>query len=547
MRGNRVIGTLRLGTLPLVMLLAACSGSGESQLAPTPPGPPPFTSVPQVQVSEPSTFGNCNGVAQPGTLYHNTAVEPFLAVDPTNTAHLIAVFQKDRWSNGGSQAQDLAVSFDGGATWMPSGAAFSVCTGGSPANAGNYLRASDGWLAVTPDGQLAFALSLAFSGGALAPGSSNAQLVARSIDGGVTWSTPFALQADGASNFNDKGSITADPFDANHVYAVWDRVTSQTAGPTYFAVTTDMGNSWQSARNIYDPGPTNQTLGNIIVVLPGDIVLDFFTEIDTAKDGTTSALLRLISSPDQGANWSGPITVAENESVGTVEPQTGKPIRDSSDLFSVSVSPGGVIYVTWQDSRFSAGDHDGIALTSSSDAGQHWSTPVQVNAKPAVAAFTPTIAVRADGVIGITYYDLRNDIVQGTVLIDCWMVTSSDGSHFTESHLSGPFDMALAPLSETGPNNTLGLFLGDYQGLSSGGGAFLPLYAQTNMGSQVSNDIFIAFPPASTGAVAQSLPGAAVARFRAPAAPRGVTLTPAARARMMEHIRRTQAGRLPQG
>jgi hypothetical protein len=546
MRRDRVIGTLALVTLLLVTLLAACSSSGESQLAPAPPGPPPFTSVPQVQVSEPSTFGNCNGVAQPGTLYHNTAVEPFLAVDPTNTAHLIAIFQKDRWSNGGSQAQNLAVSFDGGTTWMPSGAAFSVCTGGSPANAGNYLRATDGWLAVTPDGQLAFALSLAFSGGALAPGSSNGQLVARSIDGGLTWSTPFALIADGAGFFNDKGSITADPFDSQHVYAVWDRLTSQSAGPTYFAVTPDAGNHWLPARSIYNPGATNQTLGNVIVVLPGDMVLDFFTEIDTAKDGTTSALLRLISSNDQGANWSGPITVAENESVGTVEPQTHNPIRDSSDLFSVSVSPGGVVYIAWQDSRFSAGDHDGIALTWSADAGQHWSTPVQVNAEPAIAAFTPTINVRADGVIGITYYDLRNDTVPGTVLTDCWMVTSRDATHFTESHLSGPFDLALAPLSEVGPMNTLGLFLGDYQGLSSSGGAFLPLYAQTNMGSQISNDIFIAFPPATTGAVAQSLPGA-VATFHALAAPRDVTLTPAARARVMERIRRTQAGRLPRG
>ena len=110
MRGCRVIGSASLLTL-----LAACGSgsSGNSETIPV-PGPPPFTSVPQVQVSQPSTFGACNGVAQPGTLYHNTAVEPFLAVDPTNNAHLIAVFQKDRWSNGGSQAQNLAVSFDGG-------------------------------------------------------------------------------------------------------------------------------------------------------------------------------------------------------------------------------------------------------------------------------------------------------------------------------------------------------------------------------------------------------------------------------------------------
>jgi hypothetical protein len=538
MCGYRVIGSV-----PLLTLLAACSsGSGNSQMVPV-PGPPPFTSVPQVQVSQPSTFGACNGVAQPGTLYHNTAVEPFLAVNPTNTAHLIAVFQKDRWSNGGSQAQNLAVSFDGGTTWMPSGAAFSVCTGGSPANAGNYLRASDGWLAISPTG-VAYALSLAFTGGALAPGSSNGQLVARSIDGGVTWSTPIALIAEGAASFNDKGSITADPTDANYIYAVWDRLASPTAGPSYLAVSVDAGNSWLPPRSIYDPGPTNQTLGNIIVVLPGDILVDVFTEIDTAQDGTTTALLRAIRSPDRGTTWSPPITIADNEAVGAVDPQTAQPIRDSSDLFSVSVSAGGVIYVVWQDARFSAGKHDGIALTSSADGGLTWSTPVQVNADPNVPAFSPTINVRAaDGVIGISYYDLRNDTVPGTVLTDCWMVTSTDGTHFKESHLSGPFDLALAPRAEIGPNNTLGLFLGDYQGLASSGAAFLPFYAQTNPASQISSDVFIGFPPAGAAA-AQSVSGAPAAPFRALAAPSGTALTTAARQRVMERIRLTQAQRL---
>ena len=47
----------------------------------------------------------------------------------------------------------------------------------------------------------------------------------------------------------------------------------------------------------------------------------------------------------------------------------------------------GIVYVAWQDSRFSGGDHDGIALTQSSDGGVSWSMPVQVNADAAVQAF----------------------------------------------------------------------------------------------------------------------------------------------------------------
>jgi hypothetical protein len=530
----------------LLTLLAACGGGGSGgKLTPgTGTGPPSFTSVKQVRVSQPATFGACSGAAQPGTLYSGTALEPSLVVNPTNTANLIAAWQQDRWSTGGSQALNLGASFDGGMTWLVTNAAFSVCSGGSAGNAGNYLRASNGWLTVSTTG-LVYALSLSFSGSALQTGSSSAQLVARSVDGGNTWSTPVALIADGSSFFNDKGSITADPFDSGYVYAVWDRLSKQNVGPTYFALTSDTGNSWQAAGSIYDPGPTNQTIGNIIVVLPGDTLLDIFTELDTASDGSVTALLRSIRSTDHGTTWSAPVTIAADEAVGTTDPLSGAAIRDSSDLFSASVSSGGTIYLVWQDARFSGGDHDGVALSSSGDGGQTWATPIQINGEPNAPAFTPTVNVRADGVIGVSYYDLRNDTLPGSVMTDCWMVTSSDGTHFEETHLSGPFNLDLAPQGEFGPNNTLGLFLGDYQALISSGGAFLPLYAQTNTGSSAaSSDVFIAFPPAT--AAAQSLPGAARA-FRAFAAPTGVTLTPAASARVMARIRRMQAERLPGG
>jgi hypothetical protein len=536
MRGYPVIGATALMTLAV-----ACGGGGSGNNLSNGQGPPPFTSVQQVRVSQPSTFGACNGAAQSGTLYSGTALEPSLVVNPANTSNLIAEWQQDRWSNGGSQALNLGASFDGGMTWVVTNADFSVCTGGTVQNAGNYLRASNGWLTVSTAG-LVYALSLSFSGAALSAGSSNAQLVARSIDGGNTWGAPVALIADGSSFFNDKGSITADPTNANYVYAVWDRLTSQSTGPTYFAVTADGGNTWQTARSIYDPGPNNQTIGNIIVVLPGDILLDIFSVLATTSSGAT-ATLSAIRSTDNGMNWSSPVMIASEESVGTTDPQTGAPIRDSTDLPSVSVSAGGTVYVVWQDSSFSNGQRDGIALSSSSDGGQSWSTPVQVNADTSAAAFTPIVQVRADGVIAVTYYDLRNDTQPGSILTDCWMVTSSDGTNFTETHLSGPFNLQLAPQGEFGPDNTLGYFLGDYQALASTGTAFLPLFAQTNPGSTTSSDVFINFPPAT--AAAQSMSGVAHISFKAAAAPPRATLPAATRERVAQRIRRLQAERLP--
>jgi hypothetical protein len=379
----------------------------------------------------------------------------------------------------------LAASFNGGRTWSLSSAPFSRCTGGDAGNGGDFERVSSPWVAASSTGT-AYAITLAFSGGTFAPSSTNAVLVARSTDGGVNWGDPVTLIQDGDRFFNDRPSIAADPIDTRFVYATWTRLAATQGGPAWFARSVDGGISWEAALTIFDPGGATRTSGNQIAVLPGAIV-SVFTEVG-AGTVQQAAAIRAMRSTDRGDTWSAPVTIATYTTRGTISPDDGTLIRDGSPAASVAIDGSGALYVVWQDARFSAGQHDGIALSRSLDGGLSWSAPVRVNANTAIAAFTPAIHVRADGVIGVTYYDFRADTDNpDTLLTDYWLATSTDAINWSESHLSGPFDLARAPDSG-------GLFLGDYQGLTSLGSDFLPFFVQTNAAAGGNRtDVFMGF------------------------------------------------------
>ena len=352
----------------------------------------------------------------------------------------------------------------------------------------NYQRASDPWVSFSPDGA-AYAISISFSGISMAPGSSGAVLVTRSADGGTSWSTPIALITDGPSAFNDKESVTADPNDSHYAYAVWDRLDDTDHGPTYFSRTADGGNTWSAAQAIYDPGVDNQTIGNEVVGLTDGSIVNLFEEIDGTSGNSATGTIRLVRSTDHGTTWSTPVTVAENFSVGTVDPDTGAAIRAGAGIPQAAAAPGGRMVVVWQDGRFSNFQRDGIALVRSSDGGLTWSQPVEVNSVHSAPAFTPSVAVLGDGTIGVSYFDFRKNTPDKTTLpTDYWFTSSADGVHWSEQHISGSFDLDLAPEAE-------GLFLGDYQALAVIGNVFVPFYIQTNdAGTENRNDAYV-LPP----------------------------------------------------
>jgi Neuraminidase (sialidase) len=170
-------------------------------------------------------------------------------------------------------------------------------------------------------------------------------LVSKSVDGGDHWTEPTTLArnisafAEGPG-FNDKQSITADPTNANNVYAVWDRsrfpsdragVTAQMSaasvrGDIMFSRTTDGGQTWSPARDILGLNQNEFTIDNQIAVLPDGTLVDIFEDLNGSgrQHSPNQFHQSVIRSTDHGATWSKVIDISNDGSIAVRDPDTAR-------------------------------------------------------------------------------------------------------------------------------------------------------------------------------------------------------------------------------
>jgi photosystem II stability/assembly factor-like uncharacterized protein len=483
--------------------------------------------TPPVTVSGPTPFApNCNGAPQPGTLYPDAEVEPWVSANPKSPANMVAVWQQDRWSNGGAQGNLTGVTFDAGASWkVVKSPPWTRCAGGNAQNGGDYERASDPWVSFSPDGtayQMALTVDVSTADPALL-NVRDAMLVSTSKDGGKTWGKITTLIADNSPlRLNDKNTLTADPTDSRFAYAIWDRLEitedlQNFRGPTFFTRTTDGGKTWERPRAIFDPGLNNQTIANQIAVLPDGRLVNVF---DWIIQGQLN--VGVMFSDDKGRTWSKPKLVNALGTIGITDPLDGAPVRTGDLVPDIAVDPRkgtSNIYLVWQDARFAAGLRDQIALARSTDGGKTWTPPRRVSSNLDTQAFTASVEVNDRGHVGVTYYDFtRDDPTAQPLLTDEWFTASTDkGSTFSqrERQTARSFNMRLAPLTGSG------YFVGDYEGLKSVGRRFHPVFGVTLSTSNpvdiVSTTVSPPFgPPATTQTDATAAARTAVTRSSSP-------------------------------
>jgi hypothetical protein len=426
--------------------------------------------------------GSCNdGFNLIGTWPTDDTQEPFVAVNPVQPNNIVAA-----WIQGPFQDIIAAVSFDGGHNWQRVPIPLTVCSGGS------YLGAGDPWLSYAPNGDL-YAIAIAANSNIT---SKFEIFVTKSSDGGLHWSAA-TLVSGNVDLPIDHPSITADPTDARFVYAIWDGTSSGKRGPAVFARTTDGGATWEAPRTIVQTDTQSFIQFSQILVLPDGTLVDMFEFYEQQPNKPiTFTNLQVLRSADHGQTWSAPINAVTmtplyrpNGETLVVDPKTGQFVQDPTNPSLAVDGRNGNLYAVWEDGGFANFQYNDVAFSMSADGGFTWSSPIRVNQTPLNIppanrqSFFPSIAVAADGTIGVSYYDFRFNNPNPGLPTDRWLVQchSTSTSAATDAACwsnevrltDSSFNMEAVPIAVSGD-----FFFGDYFGLATAGDDFVATFAQ---------------------------------------------------------------------
>ena len=235
-------------------------------------------------------------------------------------------------------------------------------------------------------------------------------------------------------DFQDKPWLTIDNTGGNYdgrLYLSWVRLSnyfidsSQATNQIKLVYSADNGKTWSNPVDLSTDMPNSDGhTGPVPIVGPNGMVFVVWLYPHKSQ-------ILISRSTDGGQSFSNPVL---ND--GPV--QTISPIPEilngsfyATSFPSVSIdNNNGTLYVAY--SARNGFDQADIFLVKSNDNGNTWSDPIQVNDDgTSNDQWMPSVAVTSNGVIGIIFYDRRND--PNNFDIDLYLALSKDGGRLISS------------------------------------------------------------------------------------------------------------------
>jgi hypothetical protein len=433
-----------------------------------------------------------------GEVPHN---ETTLAVNPGNPNHAVGGYHGYQLNFLGATIiahiiGTVSVTFDGGSTWT------EVVPPIAP-----YQFSGDPALAFDASGRVYFA-NIADHEGQGGSFTAPSVVVARSDDGGLTWSNPVTVASgQGAVNngsglrvFQDKEFITADanpssPF-KNRVYVSWTSF-QEFINPAHVLFSSpiqisssDDGKTWTTPKTIsgFHPACSVAQFGapnecdlnqfSYPAVAPNGRVYVSFENFNTPAENQ----ILVVRSDDGGATWSSPVRVDTIFDINfPVDPLTGRDILTGCQ-FRVSApgniaadpsdSTGKTVYIVWADNRngSATATNTDVFLARSTDGGLTWTVHNIDNG--ANDQFYPWVAVAPNGRVDVGYMDRKYSAGQSECKYGFTLTRVTFGKNGKITKVPTRVDTGLSDPGHSrwfsGATGGQSLFLGDYNAVAVG-------------------------------------------------------------------------------
>jgi len=378
--------------------------------------------------------------------------ETSIAINPANPPNVIA---------GANEIQRLPMramySTDGGNTFT------GVDLPLPPPRTNNgFDFGSDPGVAFDSKGNAYYAYIIVFfsAGGSI---NGTEMAVARSSDGGATWTATFFAPQTGEGQFNDKPMITVDTT-ASHrdrIYVAWDNATGNSSSTkngnnVVLSFSDDGGRSFSAPVSV-SGNFTGKTGG-----IGADPYVAPNGNIHVAWQDYAHLVIADAVSTDGGATFSAPHVISL---VGAFQFNVAAQAVRGALVYPACGAFGTALYCSYMDGSDAASN---VFVAKSTDGGATWSS----KAMPAGGdQFNQWLAVDpSNGSINVAYYDTGT---HGATATRYTLARSTNGG---KTYSATP--IANAPTDESccAPSVNLGNQYGDYEGIAAFGGTVRPVW-----------------------------------------------------------------------